>query len=115
MIGVDVQDDLVILHLTNRRTDVLLTCAAAEELTRQLRAKAAIAEHGKLTLVKGERWEIKTQSYDGFVAIRFFPPTVGAITRVPLPPRIARALADDIEFKFSQAKHMIRFTFANQR
>lgn len=111
MLGVGAEKDLVILHLTRRRSDVLLRCADAEALVRELRAQAVIAEISEPTLMRGEPWSVKVVSYDGMVGLRFFPPHAGAPERVPLPPAVARALADDVEFKSQQARHKMRFVF----
>lgn len=103
--------DRVYLGLTGRRRDVLLDCGAAEELVDQLRRRADLAAREPKRL-HTEAWGCRVESYDGFVALRFTPPCVGAIDRVPLSPDAARQLADLVEFKSQQARYKMRFAFA---
>jgi len=112
-VGVRHNGDKVLILLDGRRRDVLLSCAAAEEFAQALRRFAATAELETPELIRGETWEIGVQSYDGYVAVRFHPPTPGNPRRVPLPPAVARALADRTMFKAQQAAYRMRLQFTN--
>ena len=111
MAAVFAENDWVVVDLGSRRRDALLACGDAHGLAAALRHFAAQAEKAAPTLARGERWECKVQSYDGFVALRLFPPHVGAPSRVRLPPAAARALADRVEFKAQQAAYKVTFRF----
>ena len=113
MIGVTQKDDKVMILLPSKRRDVLLTCGEAEKFVEALEQFADTADRGRPTLVRGERWEVGVQSYDGYVAVRFLPPSPGYVDRVPLPPAVARALAERVRFKSQQAAYRMRFEFGN--
>jgi hypothetical protein len=102
----------VVIDLGGRRSDLLLSCAQAERFAGALRLAASEAELAPPSLAKGERWACKAESFDGLVAVRFFPPSVGAPERVPLTPEAARALADAVDWKRQQAEHKLRITLA---
>ena len=111
MIGVTVEGDRVVLLLLGRRRDVLVSCGEAEKLADALRRGANTAENAKPTLVRGERWEACVESCDGVVGVRFLSPEPGYPQRIPLPPQVARALANRIRFKAQQAAYRMRFVF----
>jgi hypothetical protein len=112
VLHVDVEGDRVVIDLCGRRRDVLLGCGDAERLARGLRAGADRARRAPPELARGERWDARVESYDGFVALRFLPPAVGAPGRVPLTPAAAEKLADLVDFKRQQAAYKMRFVFA---
>lgn len=92
MLKVFTENDKVIIDLSNRKRDVLLTPLSAEKLADTLEEKALVAENSLPGLFRGEQWEIKVTSFDGYVVIRFYPPFLGNPEQVPLPPGIARKL-----------------------
>lgn len=103
--------DRVVLDLCSKRRDVLLTCGEAENLKHALRSAAVLAERSvDKELYRGEVWNIRVESYDGKVAIRVDPPTIGSVDRVLLPVEVAVRLADLIQFKTQQAAYKMRFT-----
>jgi hypothetical protein len=106
------EGDKVVLDLGGRRRDLLLSCAQAERFAGALRRHAAGAERAPPVLARGERWAAKVESFDGLVAVRFFPPSVGAPELVSLTPAAARALADAADWKRSCAEHKLRITLA---
>lgn len=110
---VGVEKGLVILALESRRHEALITCSAAERLVEALRKAAGLLDGLIPPKVLGEAWGCQVESYDGYVAFKFDPPTVGAPKRVPLPALMALKLADLIEFKMQQAKYKMRFAFTN--
>lgn len=91
--------------------------ASAEKLVDVLRAAANSADKnalaGDLAVMRGERWSCRVESYDGFVAVRFFSPGPGHPDRVPLTADAARRLADRVEFKKQQAAYRMRFVFTS--
>lgn len=111
MIGVYQDGDRVMVVLTERRRDVLLTCSNAEKLCYNLRNAAALAELSLPQPPLGQTWGVLVESFDGYVAIRLTPPFVGAPDRMPMTPDAARKLADLIDFKKQQAAYRMRFTF----
>ena len=111
MIGVRVENDLVVIDLVQRRFSVLLSCAQAEEFERALGVAARQALLGTPTIAKGERWGVTIKSFDGGVGFRFQPPHVGAPTLVRVPPATAVAMAQQVRFCIQQAKHKMRFEF----
>lgn len=114
MLKVFVEKDLVILDLSSRMRDVLLTCSDSETLENTLRMGARSAElnreAGLTSVFLGEPWGAKVLSFDRRVTIRFIPPLSSTATRVPLSPEAARALSDQIKFVREQAAYGIRFT-----
>lgn len=88
--------DKVMLDLGGRRRDVLLTPLCAARLAGVLDEQAALAERAPPELVRGEVWEVGTDSYDGRVVLRFTPPGLGHPERVPLPASVARQLAETL-------------------
>ena len=110
--SVFVEGDKVIVDLGARRRDVLMTCGAAEKFAESLEAGANGAELAVPSLVKGERWAVGVQSYDGQVACRFVGPGPGYPQRVPLTAALARMLAGRVRFKAQQAAYKMRFEFA---
>ena len=115
MFAVCQEDDKVIIDLMGRRFDLLITCEQAEKMEQSLRDAANLAETAPASLIKGEQWNLKCESFDGMVALKFFPPHVGAPSRVPLTPVAARAVADAVKFKREQAEHKLRLVFQNLR
>lgn len=111
MVRVSHNGDKVIVDLGDRVRDVLLTCGQAEDLEQALRRLANVAELAAPELVRGEMWDVKVESYDGCVAVRFVPPFAGNATRVPIPFDVARKLADLVRFKREQAAYRMRFVF----
>ena len=111
MFSVGHEEDLVVIDLCGRRRDVLMSCGEAERFAVALEKNAALAELGDPALVRGEPWEAKVESYDGAVAVRFYPPTVGAPERVRMPAAVARAMAARVRFKAQQAAYRMRFVF----
>jgi hypothetical protein len=107
---VSAESGLVVLDLCGRRREVLLPCDVALRLAEAIEAAAKVAET-ELAVSTGSPWGCKVESYDGFVALRFDPPTVGNPETVPLPPDVARKLADLIRFKEQQAEYKMRFVF----
>lgn len=110
-----VDHDRLILDLGSRRFDAGMTCGEAEKLVHALRAGANSIDEWLLTnppTMLTESWELKVLSYDGAVWIRFYPPRVGATTRVPLTADAARKLADRVEFAAQQAAYKMRFELA---
>ncbi len=105
---VSYEADKVIIDLGGRRRDVLLYCAAAEELEHALRAAADLAEKELPTPVRGERWGLHVESFDGMVAMRFDPPLGVTKVWVPMPFKVARRVADMVKFKREQAEHKMR-------
>jgi len=107
--------DRVIIDLQGRRHDVLLRWREGERLIHALRQLADVAEaweaaNGPSLLT--ESWACEVRSRDGYVAIRWRPPGIGYPERVPLPPKAARMLADNVEFKLQQAGYRFEFLFA---
>lgn len=100
--------DKVWLDLGGRKRDVLLTCAAAEAFARGLEGAAALAGAEPPGLFGGEWWGVRVESFDGFVALRFDPPEVGAPGRVPLSVAAARKLAGLVRDKAAWARHKMR-------
>jgi hypothetical protein len=115
MITVACERDIVIIHLGSRQRDLLVTCSEAEKMTHALRKMAnqaeASARMGLHALYRGESWECRIDSYDGVVAIRFFPPQQSTTARVPMSVTAARAIADRIEFVRQQAEYKMKFNF----
>ena len=109
--AVFVEKDKVILDLGGRRRDILMTCGEAEKFAFTLELGANSADLAPSEVVKGERWEIEVQSYDGRVACRFHAPGPGYPRCVPLPPAMARRLAARVRFKAQQAAYKMRFEF----
>ncbi len=105
---VAVENDLVILDLGERKCDLLLSCAQAEQLAEALISASEFAEQGEPSLVKGERWNIQVESFDGMVAMRITAPAVGYVSRVPVSSRAARSLSELLVEKASWAKHKMR-------
>lgn len=112
MLKIFAENDLVIIDLCGRRRDVLLSCLQADEVAEALDRHAAEADLAGPTLSRGEVWDVKVESYDRQVALRFNPPMGLAASRVPLPPKIARKLADLIRMRISQAQYGMRLTLA---
>lgn len=111
MIGVSQQGDKVIVDLSGHHRDILLSCSQAGTLCAALCAAANGAELATPEIVKGDAWLVNVESYDGYVAIRFHPPTPGYPARVPIPFAAARQLASRISFKSRQAAHKMRLVF----
>jgi hypothetical protein len=111
VLRVGAESGLVVLDLCGRRREVLLPCDVALRLAEAIDGAAKIAESEPAPLSRGEVWGCKVESYDGFVALRFDPPTVGNPSAVPLTPAAARWLADSIRFKEQQAEYKMRFVF----
>lgn len=109
MVGVSAEGDLVIIDLKTRRTDVLLSVAAAEEFARALRVKAAEAMLGEPQVRTGKQWELQIQSYDGKVALRFLTAEPASVVRVDAVT--ARKMAGKVDFEAQQARHKMRFVF----
>lgn len=108
MFKVGSEGDLVIVALCSRRRDLMLSVAEALSFAEALDSCAIDAEKESPSLVRGEQWGAKVESYDGRVAVRFFPPGVGNVDRVPLPPRAARQLAETVRDKASWAEYKMR-------
>lgn len=108
MLSVFAENDRVIIDLCGRRRDVLLKCDAALRLAETLDARADDAAQGPASVFHGEQWGCRVESYDGTVALRFSPPSVGNPERVPLPAAAARQLAGVIRDKESWARHRMR-------
>jgi hypothetical protein len=108
MFAVRQEADKVIIDLNGRRYDILMTCPQAEEFAYHLEQAASAADLHPKSLVAGEQWGANVESYDGKVAIRFYPPHVGAPERVPLPAAAARKLAKVVREKESWARHKMR-------
>jgi len=104
----------VIIDLCARKYDVLLSVDDAEKLAEALEKHAATAALEPPELVKGEQWNARVESYDGLVAIRFFPPTIGAVNKVPLPATAAEKMASVIRDKASWAKHKMRLVISKE-
>lgn len=113
MLGVTQEGDKVVLLLTNRSRDVLLTCAAAFDLTNKIRERAIFAANEPAASYACQHWNVFVESYDGLVALRFTPPEPGPFDHVPMPWAIAEKFADLIEFKAQQAKYKMRFEFSH--
>ena len=109
------EGDKVVLDLGGRRRDLLVSCSQAEKLEHELQRCAKIAEKALPELIKGEVWDVRAESYDGFVALRFIPPLTGNAARVPVPFAVARQLADLVRFKRQQAAWKMRFAFQNKK
>lgn len=116
MIRVEVEKDKVVLAAGPRPRDLLLPCAQAERLADALRAAAGLAAKEPPSLVKGEGWGAEVESYDGAVALRFFPPAGNTAPpgRVPLPPAAARGLADAVDSKRRQAEYKMRLVLSRR-
>lgn len=114
MVTVQYEGDRVIVGLQGRRRDVLLTCGCAEEFAMALRGAANGAENQETSLLT-EVWGAKVLSFDGFVAIRFFPPIGTTTTRVPMPAGMARKMADAVDFARQQAAYKLRIKTLNAR
>lgn len=134
MIGVDADKGLVIIYLGTRRNDLLLSCGAAYSFAEALEKKAqqAVKDQAQIGILQSpslqggetgigilqspslllrETWEVRVQSYDGMVALRFTPPGIGAQDRIPLPPEAAQRLAAYVRFNAQQAAYKMRFVF----
>lgn len=111
MIGVTVEGDKVVLLLPGRRRDVLLSCGEAERLVLEVGSRVPTAESAPPSVYRGEVWDVRVESYDGYVALRFIPPSPGFPDRVPLPPAAARKLCEIVTFKRQQAAYKMRFVF----
>lgn len=109
---VEIEEDRVVIDLGGRRKDVLLPCRQAYALAVGLDEAAALAEAEPPALALGESWGVEVESFDGFVALRFDPPFVGAPERVPMTPAAARRVASVIRMKASQAEHKMRLVLA---
>lgn len=111
-IQVAYEGNIIVLVRDSRSSDSMLSVSEAYRLVMALRFTAEQASKCPEGARKGEIWNCKVQSYDGFVAIRFRellllkPPT-----RVHLPVRAALQLADTIEFSAQQATYKMRFEF----
>jgi len=103
------ESDRVIIDLCGRRRDVLLSCLQADDVANALDENAGRAERELPSLIRGEQWGCKVESYDRQVAIRFQPPLGATTNRVTLPADAARKMAELIRFKESQARHGMRF------
>lgn len=112
MLKVFQERDRIILDLGERRYDSLIDWRDIDRLVETLRARADDADDylqaNPPTIATGI-WDAAIESYDGFVAMRFSPPFVGASSLVPLTPPAARKLADHVEFKGQQAAYKMRF------
>lgn len=108
MIRVEPSGDKVLISLGARMRDVRLTVDAAKELAQALLNAHSVAERNPPELNRGEPWEIKVQSYDGSVWLRFYPPFGHRAGVVPIPRECVHALADRINFKADQARHRLR-------
>lgn len=110
-------DCLVILSKDDRNPLLRLPVDGAREMRADLVNAAdlvdkAMKESGKLIVPKlaTEVWDAKIGYFDGGVAILFNNPG----TRVPLPPDVARALADRIEAAVNAAVTGLSVKFAGQ-
>jgi hypothetical protein len=114
---VEVEKDKVVLALGGRLRDLLLSCAQAERLSAALRTAAGHAGKEPPAVVRAEAWDLKVESYDGKVALRFTAPVnnTAAPGRVPMPPGVARRLADVLDLKRSQAEVKMRLVFQRPR
>jgi hypothetical protein len=114
MFRVEVEGDKVVLALGRKTGDLLLSCGQAEHLSAALRAAAALTEKEPPSLVKGEVWDLKVESYDGKVALRFFPPVnnTAPLGQVPMPPAAARKSADAVDLKRRQAEYKMRLVLS---
>lgn len=110
MLSVTAAGDKVMLDLGGRKCDVLLTPLNAARLAGALDDQAAVAERAAPELVLGEVWAIRTDSYDGCVALRFTPPGLGSPDRVPLPAGVARRLAETLRRLAVWAGYKTRLT-----
>lgn len=108
MLTVATEGDKVMLGLGGRRYDLLLAPDQAEALAEGLLKAAATAEVQTPQLVRGEPWGAKVASLRNLVAVRLFPPGVGAVDRVPLPARAARQLAGELRAKADEARAQLR-------
>lgn len=105
-------DGSVVLEMNRRKRDHLFGWKLADVIIESLREAANVADQqvAKAKLVLS--WEAKVESYDGFVALQFVGPEAGVPKRIPMPPDIARKLADLIEWKSQQAAYKMRFEVA---
>lgn len=112
MLKIFSENDHVIIDLCGRRRDVLLSCLQADDVAEALEARATDAEKAEPTIIRGEKWGVKVESYDRQVALRFDPPLGVMTDRVILPAGIARQLAGLIRSKASWAQYGMRLTLA---
>lgn len=108
MITVEVDRDKVLLVSDSKKKDWLLTCDQAFKIAIALETGATEIEKEPPSVIKGELWACRVESFDGLVAIRIEGPELGSSYKVPLPCSVARKLADIIKFKAQQAEHKMR-------
>lgn len=110
MIKAFAENDLVILDLCGRRRDVLLSCGTAADLAQRVRELADEAEAADSTIFVGRIWDVKVESFDTAIALRFTPPwqSQGDPWRVPMRAGAARRFADLIDSKVSFAQYGMR-------
>ena len=104
MMSVAVEMGLVCIRFNYNCSSVLLPIDDAMALADDLETASKQADFIPSTLFRNEPWEVNVQSYDGKVGISFSRAT----NRVPLPPKIARRLAEKIRYQAEWAKWKMR-------
>lgn len=115
MIKCFAEKDRVILDLCGRRSAFGFDWRTAEPLVIALRDDAARVEDYLKThqpSIATSEWDVKIQSYDGGIWFQVKSSIPGAPDRIPMPPEMARKMADRIEFVCQQAAYRMRFEFA---
>ncbi len=111
------EKDKVILELGRRGNSFLISCSDALDIAANLDFHAGYAEKEPKSLIKGEVWDVKVESFDGQVGFHFTPPyqKVGNPSIVPMPPNVARSVARLIRDKESWARHKMRLVLQRSR
>lgn len=105
------EKDHVIIDLCGSRTEVLLSCDEALRFAEGLDTAAAEADlYFPKSLNRLQRWDCYIVSFDGKVALRFTPPSLGLPNRVPMPTAAARAIAERIRYEESFAEYRTRLS-----
>lgn len=115
MLTVAIENDKVVIIPSAKKKDWLLSCSQSLFLAIALEEAAKETELIPSSIIKGEIWECKVESFDGMVAIRFINPNVGTPDKIPIPSSIAKSLADIIRFKAEQAEHKMRIVLKHGR
>src|SRR5262245_25698162 len=110
MLKVFHEGDHVILDLCGRKRSVLLTPLGAVQLADSLRESADRAELEPKSLVEGQVWNCFITNMDRQVVMHFRSPDSSVPERVPLPPKVARAIADLLYTNANMAGYGLRIT-----
>ena len=108
MLKVFQESDKVIIDLCGRKRDVIISPLEAERLADALDENANAAELETPQLVRMDIWNCYVTNRDHLVVMRFTPPDGITATRVPMPHKAARAIADLLRTNANMAGYGLR-------